>query len=111
MRLQIEIPDELGEQLDLLQLPADSYCRVALEEGVLRGQEARTQRAELAKLAAPPPPPAPPARSLHTLDQAAEFLQLTRDTVQRMVDRGELRGVRVGRSVRIPNKVLTDLAR
>ncbi len=36
-----------------------------------------------------------------TLDETAQSLQLSRRTVQRMIDRGELRAIRVGAATRI----------
>ena len=41
-------------------------------------------------------------RDLLTLGDAASILSVSRDTVRRLIDRGELRIVRIGASVRIP---------
>ena len=45
-----------------------------------------------------------PARQrLHTLQDAAAILQLCTRTVRRMIDRGELKSLQVGRCIRIEN--------
>lgn len=44
----------------------------------------------------------PESPDVYTVEQVAERLQTTTRTVLRMIDRGELYAVRVGRLVRIP---------
>jgi excisionase family DNA binding protein len=48
-------------------------------------------------------------RELLTLDDAATILSVSRDTVRRLIDRGELRIVRIGASVRIPRADINAL--
>lgn len=48
----------------------------------------------------------PPAVQLLTLSQVAERLAVSRRTVQRLIDAGELRPVRFGRSVRLTEREL-----
>lgn len=45
---------------------------------------------------------------LLTIEQAAERLQLHRDTVRRQIKRGALRGVKRGRVWRVPESALTE---
>lgn len=40
-------------------------------------------------------------QNLLTVDQAAGYLQLNAMTIRRMIERGELRGFRIGRSIRV----------
>lgn len=44
-----------------------------------------------------------------TTDQAAAALQLDPKTVRAMIRRGELRGVRCGRLIRVPKAALVEL--
>ena len=39
---------------------------------------------------------------LYTVDQAAELLQLHPVTVRRMIARGDLRAIHIGKTVRVP---------
>jgi excisionase family DNA binding protein len=48
-------------------------------------------------------------RSLLTRQQAAEMLAVSVDTVARLIDRGELRPVRIGRSVRVSQREVEAL--
>ena len=45
---------------------------------------------------------------LYTLDQVAELLQVSRRTVLRFIERGELVGVKVGRAWRFTKEDLQD---
>ncbi|MCG7871064.1 MAG: helix-turn-helix domain-containing protein [Candidatus Thiodiazotropha lotti] len=45
---------------------------------------------------------------LITINDAANILAISTRTVRRMLDRGDLPTVRVGRSIRIPTKALKD---
>ncbi len=45
-------------------------------------------------------------QNLLTIDMAAEYLHCTPETVRRMLRRGELRGVKLGRLWRVPREVL-----
>ena len=46
---------------------------------------------------------------LLTLGDAARILSVSRDTVRRLIDRGELQVVRIGASVRIPRTDIRGL--
>jgi excisionase family DNA binding protein len=46
-------------------------------------------------------PPANPKQQLRTIADTAERLNVSTRTVRRMIDAGELRIIRIGRSVRI----------
>lgn len=55
--------------------------------------------------------PAKPIEQLfYTIDQVAEMLNLSPTTVRRMIDRNEIRAIKIGRSVRIPKKAMDELA-
>jgi len=47
---------------------------------------------------------------LLTVDQAAERLQLHPVTVRRQIERGQIRAIRKGRAVRVPESALTENA-
>lgn len=44
----------------------------------------------------------PSAEHIYTIPEAADFLKVTRQTVYNLINRGELRRFKVGRSTRIP---------
>ena len=48
---------------------------------------------------------------VYTVEQVAEMLQLHPRTVNRMLERGELRGVRAGRLWRIPTEAVEEYLR
>ena len=50
------------------------------------------------------------AGGLDRIDEAAEFLGLSRSYIYDLMDRGELRYVKVGRSRRIPHQAIIELA-
>ena len=50
-------------------------------------------------------------QNLLTIDMAAEYLHCTPETVRRMLRRGELRGVKLGRLWRVPREVLRRVER
>jgi excisionase family DNA binding protein len=45
---------------------------------------------------------------LMTVDELAEYLGVTRDTVYRKVKTGEIPSIRIGRLLRFPKKVIED---
>ena len=47
----------------------------------------------------------------YTIEQAAKVLQVNQRTVNRLLERGELRGVKVGRLWRIPEEALNAYLR
>ena len=49
---------------------------------------------------------AKPRQQLHTLQDAAASLKLCVRTVRRMIERGEIKALRVGRSIRIRDEEL-----
>lgn len=50
-----------------------------------------------------------PDRGLYTVDHAAEYLDVSRDTVRRLVGKGELLAVKLGGSTRYAKKDLDAL--
>ena len=50
------------------------------------------------------------ADGLMTVQEAAEFLRLSRSSLYTMMDSGELAFVKLGRSRRIPKRALVELA-
>jgi excisionase family DNA binding protein len=55
-----------------------------------------------------PPPLIPPPPGLYTIAEVAEALRVSRWTVMRAIDAGELRAVRLGRLTRIRAADLED---
>jgi len=47
---------------------------------------------------------------LERVEQAADFLKISRAQMWNLVRRGDVRTVRIGRSVRIPKQALVDFA-
>jgi excisionase family DNA binding protein len=56
------------------------------------------------------PAPNKPERLLHTVNHAAELLDIGVSTVWKLLKEGRLQSVRVGRSRRIPHASLVKLA-
>lgn len=53
-----------------------------------------------------------PVRPVYwTVDEIAALLRVSRMSVYRLVEREELRGLRVGRSIRIPQRALDEYMR
>ena len=51
----------------------------------------------------------PPSKDLMTVSEVAGRLRVSRMTIYRMIDRGEIEHVRIGRIVRIPAAELVRL--
>ena len=49
-------------------------------------------------------------RLLYKVTRAAEALDLSRSQIYKMVESGELRSIRVGKSIRIPFEAIRDIA-
>lgn len=101
--LEIELDDDLAEELEGQPRPAVVGCaRRALEDLATRTQELRRHDEDLvARIEAALPDTATHPAVL-TIAQAADRLQVSKRTIQRMVDEDELPVVRFGVSVRIP---------
>jgi excisionase family DNA binding protein len=50
------------------------------------------------------------APKFYTVDETAEILKVAPETVRRLLRSGRLRGVKVGRSWRIPERAIEDFA-
>lgn len=100
--MTIEISDELAASLEEypLALPVGSYCAGPIAEAVARAAERRIQdEALVAQIEA-----ARQDENHHVLsmDEAADYLKVSLNTIRRMIEDGRLPVTKVGRSVRIP---------
>jgi excisionase family DNA binding protein len=103
------LPSDVARILeDLRVLDRLGPAQIARVLPELERARARLWLSMLTSHPAPPEAPAEPAQQLLTVKEAAKYLRFSRGHTYELVRSGQLRGIRVGRTIRITREALAE---